>query len=320
MRTFLRRLILTVAVTTLITAIWWFWYTHRNYKAIFANRAGSFVAVERTFVSESNGVRLYDLVIVSNTGLRTQGRISVPARLDPPSLPADRKVPAILLAAGLHTGKQSIDHIPSRSDMVVMAIDYGWTGEFDISTLSNMKRVLSQLRATTMDAVPRALLALDLLSSEQSVNTNQIAVVGVSYGSYVAIPAAAIHPVVDELILVQGGAEIGPTIASNAARWNMPLPAFMAGWLGNVLFVPFDPHRWMSRLDQRRLTMIASRDDNQMPTDALTRVFNAAPGSSNQFVWIDAPHVAPDAVDIISLLSSNIVQHLDKTYELPATP
>jgi hypothetical protein len=100
----------------------------------------------------------------------------------------------------------------------------------------------------------------------------------------------------------------------------MPLPAFMAGWLGNVLFVPFDPHRWMSRLDQRRLTMIASRDDNQMPTDALTRVFNAAPGSSNQFVWIDAPHVAPDAVDIISLLSSNIVQHLDKTYELPATP
>lgn len=320
MRAFLKRLILTGIVCGLIASIWWFWYTHRNYKAIFDNRAGSIIGHERTFVSESNGVRLYDVVISSNTGLRTRARMSVPAHLDPPLSAADRKVPAILLAAGLHTGKQAIDLIPSRPDMVVMAIDYGWTGEFDISTLSNMNRDLTHLRATTMDAVPRALMALDLLCSESAVNTNQVVMIGVSYGTYVAIPSAAIHPEVDELILVQGGAEIGPTIAGNAAHWNTPLPAFLAGWLGELLFVPFDPHRWMPRLDQRRLTMMASRDDHQIPAQSLTRVYEAAPGSSNQFIWIEAPHVAPDASEIITLLSSNIVQHLNKTYSLPSPP
>jgi dienelactone hydrolase len=309
-----RRVLLATIVLAAIAGLWWFWYTHRNYGALFESRAGHMVETERSFVSESNSVRLYDQVVTSNTGLQSAMRISIPADLDGMPVPSAHKVPALLLTAGLHTGKEAVSLIPPRTDMVVMALDYGWTGEFDVSTFSNMKRDLGQLRATTMDAVPRALLALDSLCTDPMVDRDRITVVGVSYGSYVALPAAALHPEVDELILVQGGARIGPTIAGNARLWKTPLPAPVAGWIGAMMFVPFDPVRWARRLEQKRFTMMASRNDEQIPTDALTAVFDASPSPHKEFIWMDAPHVAPDADAIIQLISRNIVEHLDKTH------
>jgi hypothetical protein len=320
LRLWLRRLILTSIVVTLVTSLCWFWYTHRNYGSIFQDRAGAPIGYERTFLSESNGVRQYDVTIFGRTGLRASARLSIPADLDPPLTPHTAKVPALLLAAGLQTGREAVSLIPPQTNMIVMALDYGWSGEFDISTLSNTKRDMGRLRATTMDAVPRALLALDGLRSEPSVNPDQLIVVGVSYGSYVALPAAALHPDVDELILVQGGARIGPTIAGNTAHWKSSLPAPLAAWIGETIFVPFDPIRWARRIDRQRFTMMASRLDDQMPTAALTDVFDASPSPRKELIWIDAPHVAPKADEIISLLSSNIVEHIKKTYPTTAAP
>jgi len=314
-QTWLRRVVLAAILLAAGLGIWWFWYTHRNYGRLFEMRAGQVLNLERQFVSETNGIRLYDLDILSSSGLRASARIAVPSQLDSIFVGPSQQVPAILLTAGLHTGKEAVNLIPPQTNIIVMAVDYGWSGEFDISTLGNMKRDLGALRATTMEAVPRALLALDALASEPAVNTNQILAVGVSYGSYVSLPAAALHPAVDGLILVQGGGEIGPTIAGNREMWNSPLPAPLAGWIGEIVFAPFDPCRWTHRLGSRDFTMMASRHDDQMPVDALERVYRSATTTgTKQFIWIDTPHVAPDDDEVIAVLASNIVAHINREY------
>jgi pimeloyl-ACP methyl ester carboxylesterase len=134
-------------------------------------------------------------------------------------------------------------------------------------------------------------------------------VVGVSYGSYFALPAAALELRVSRLILVQGGGELDAVIAANARRWQAPVPPRVLGWIGDTLFLPFRPERWIERIAPRRVTFIASRTDPEFPVKAVESIYARA-REPKELLWHDTPHVAPDAAEIIAELSSVVLQQL----------
>ena len=304
MRRWLKRLLVAGLLAGAACGVWLFWYSHRDDGAIFLKRKGQLVETRREIVSKSAVTTVTELHLRSDTGLLADVRMRAPNR--PGSFPC------VLLAVGLGTGQRVIELVQERDDLVMLAVDYGWREEFNVSTLREMRRTLGSLRAVSNFAVPRMLLALDFAAHDPQIDHNRIIIVGVSYGTYLALPAAALDGRVAELILVQGGGEIGATVAANAERWRAALSPRAAGALMEFLFEPFKPQRWIAGIAPRPVTFIASRTDPTLPVGAVESVFARA-GEPKKLVWHDTPHVEPRAQEIIAELSRVVFEELGKS-------
>jgi dienelactone hydrolase len=305
MRRWPKRLLIVLVITVAACAAWWVWYSKRDYGAVFLQRKGQLLKSDRTASVSTSKTTVYDLKLISTSGLVADARMRVPNR--------QGKFPCVLLAAGLETGKRVIDLVEERDDMVMLAVDYGWRGEFDISTLPRFCRAMETMRGVAADAVPRMLLALEFLAQQPDVDPQRLVVVGVSYGSYLALPAAALDAKVSRLVLVQGGGEMGAVIAANTRRWQAPFSPRMTGWIGKIVLLPYQPERWIRRIAPRPVTFIASRTDPEFPVAAVEAVFAQA-AQPKELVWHDTVHVAPDAAAIIAELGRVVIGQLGTTY------
>jgi pimeloyl-ACP methyl ester carboxylesterase len=301
MRRWLTRLLVASISAAATCVSWWVWYSKRDYAAVFLQHKGQLGSERRTIERVTSKTTLSKIGITSDSGLRAEVRLRVPNR--------EGKWPAVLLAVGLETGERVLDLVAERDDLVMLAVDYGWEGEFDVRTLRQTQRSLRRLKTVSSDAVPRLLLALDVLVRERTVDTNRLVVVGVSFGSYFAIPAAALDPRVSRVILVQGGGEMGAVIAASAPFWKAALPPRALATVGETMFLPLQPERWIGRVSPRRVTFIASRTDPQFPVAAVEQVYRLA-GEPKELVWHDTPHVAPNAAEIIAELSRVVIEQL----------
>ena len=301
MRRWLTRL-LVATVTAVATCVgWWIWYSKRDYAALFLQRKGRLETEQPTVERVTEKTTLTKIELTSDSGLRAEARLRVPKRAG--------KFPGVLLAVGLETGERVLDLVAERDDMVMLAVDYGWEGEFNLRTLRQTQRSLRRLKTVSNDAVPRVLLALDVLARDPAVDTNRLVIVGVSFGSYFAIPAAALDPRVIRVILVQGGGEMGAVIAASAPFWKAALPPRALAAVGETMFLPLRPERWVGRVAPRRMTFIASRTDPQFPIAAVERVYRLA-GEPKELVWHDTPHVGPNTAEIIAELSRMVIEQL----------
>lgn len=284
------------------------WYTQRDYGAAFVNRRGHLVRSERQEMSRAALTAVYDVQLASDTGLTASGRMRAPLR--------QGKFTGVLLAVGIGTGAKAIDLIGDHDGVVLLSLDYGWTGEFDVMTAPKLWQSLNRMRKVSTETIPRLLLGVEMLARHPQVDPDRIVMVGVSYGTYCALPAAVIEPRASRLILVQGGGRIGDVIAANATEWKSALPPRAAGQLGELIFAPFRPERWIDRLAPRPVTFIASRTDPTLPVGAIERIYALA-HEPKELVWHDTPHVGPDQAKIIAELSRIVMAELGGE---PASP
>ena len=296
-----KRLLLVALVAVAAIAAAWLWHFHRDYAAQFLARRGRLTDNRQQLIAATARTTTFDVWLHGDGGLEVDARMRVPNR--------DGKYAGVLLAVGLETGRRVIDLLEEHDNLVELAVDYGWQGEFDITSVPKFARTAGRMRTLSMEAVPRLLLALEFLARQPQVDTNRIVVVGVSYGSYLATPAAALEPRVSRLLLVQGGGTIREVTAATARRWRSPLPPRMTGWFCETVFTAFEPERWIGVVAPRKVTFIASRADPDFPVTAVERVYAAA-GEPKELVWHDTPHVAPDAAEIIGELSRVVLQEL----------
>src|SRR5262245_31469296 len=119
MRHWLKRLLIAMVAAIATCAGWWIWYSTRDYGAIFLQRKGNFLGDSRSSAR--------DVTLLGDHGLNADVRMHVPAN--------SGKVPGVLLAVGIETGKRAIDLVEPRDDMMMLAVDYGWVGEFDVRTV-----------------------------------------------------------------------------------------------------------------------------------------------------------------------------------------
>jgi hypothetical protein len=297
----IRLMVWALALVMVAGAGWYTWYATRDYGAVFRRRAGRLQEAPRTLVSQSARTATYDVLLRSDRGWQMEARLRVPRRPGPH--------PAVLLTVGLQTGKRVVELIEDFDDLVVMALDYGWREPFAIASVPDFGRTLPRVWAASRDVVPGLLLAVELLMLEPPVDPDRVAVVGVSYGSYFALAAGALEPRVRQVFLLQGGAPIDETLAINAAFWQAPLPPRILGWLGNQLFLPFRPDRWVPRISPRAVTFVASRQDDMLPARGVERVFALA-GEPRELLWVDLPHAHRDATTVIPELTKAVVPRL----------
>jgi hypothetical protein len=301
----LLRLFAFIALLTATLAVILLRYTYRDYPAIFLAQKGTLTAFESGQIATTRLTQTHGVILRSSRGLIVSGRVRFPVE-------QTRRLPAVLVASGIETGHLVVELLDERPAVIVMAIRYPSHREPDFSGWNSVQTLLD-LRKTGMKTVPSLLLALDYLYQHPRVDTNDIAVATVSFGTFVGVPAAALHPAVRRLIVVQGGGDIASIIAANAERLQMPLPARISGWIGGLFLSPFEPNRYIGDFSPRPLLMVNSPGDLLFPDESARSLYEHA-GEPKEIVWHKSTHVMPGAEEIIGELTKIVVEKVYADY------
>jgi hypothetical protein len=218
--------------------------------------------------------------------------------------------PAVLVASGIETGHLVIELLDERPSVIVMAIRYPYSGEPDFSGLKAIS-TLVELREAGMKSIPSILLALDYLTTYPDVDTNDVAVATVSFGTFVGVPAGVLHQGVKRLIVVQGGGDIAAIVVANAERLEMPLPPKISGWLGKLFLLPFEPNRYIADFSPRHLLMVSSPGDLLFPDESAKSLYDHA-REPKEIIWHKSKHVMPGELDIVKELTNIVIERVYK--------
>jgi hypothetical protein len=300
---FVRRLLLGVLIAIAIASIVVLRYSCRDYRTFFRDQKGQLVSAKTKEVARDSLSQTSDFTLTGSKGLVVQGRLRVPVRGKPP-------YPAVLVVPGIETGQLVIELLDEGPEVIVMAIRYPYNGEPNFSGLKAVSTLL-EMRETGMKTVPSLLLALDYLVHIPEVDTNDVAVATVSFGTFVGVPAAVLHPRVKRLIVVQGGGNIASVVAANAHRLEMPLPPSVSGWIGQLFLFPFEPDRYIADFSPRRLLMVSSPGDLLFPDESAKSLFDHA-REPKEIIWHTSKHVMPGELDIIKELTDIVVEKVYK--------
>jgi hypothetical protein len=276
-------------------------YSCRDYRAFFLYEKGVLISSEANGIARDSLTRTFDFILKGSNGLTVRGRLRMPTRGTPP-------YPAVLIASGIETGHLVIELLDERPSVIVMAIRYPYTGEIDLSSFKAISTLL-ELRETGMKTIPSMLLALDYLTAFPNVDTNDVAVATVSFGTFVGVPVAVLHPKVNRLIVVQGGGDISAIVAANAERLEMPLPPKVSGWLGKIFLLPFEPNRYIADLSPRQLLMVSSPGDLLFPDESARSLYDHAK-EPKEIIWHTSKHVMPGELEIVKELTEIVVRKL----------
>lgn len=211
----IRKLALSAILVLATAAIVVIRLTVRDYQSYFLAQKGTIVFYETKEITQTDLSKTYDVRIHSSQGVTVSAWVRFPLHREGP-------FPAVLISSGIETGHLVIELLDERPAVIAMAIRYPYKGDPDFSGWKAISTILD-MREIGMKTVPSMLPALDYLHQHPSVDTNDIAVATVSFGTFVGVPAAALHPAVKRLIVVQGGGDITTIIAANAERLDMPL-------------------------------------------------------------------------------------------------
>jgi hypothetical protein len=300
---FFRNLTAAILLGLVIISVVALRYSCRDYQAFFLYEKGIFTSAERQEIARDSLTRTSDFTLKGSKGLTVRGRLRIPTRGRPP-------YPAVLIAPGIETGQLVIELLDERPAVIVMAIQYPYGGDIDFSGFKAISTLL-ELRETGMKTVPSMLLALDYLTANPNVDTNDVAVATVSFGTFVGVPVAVLHPKVSRLIVVQGGGDIAAIVAANAERLEMPLPPKVSGWIGKLFLLPFEPNRYIADFSPRQLLMVNSPGDLLFPDESARSLYDHA-REPKEIIWHKSKHVMPGELEIIKELTDVVVERVYK--------
>jgi len=235
-----------------------------------ASEAERILAAVRAARDVPNGVR-YDLEIAAGNE-RVPGILSIPHAPSP--------APAALLLHGLGSRKErmadSIGEALVRHGVAALAVDLPLHGERTAASQADLRSANSaRLFGAWSDAVSEAQLALAYLASHASIDTERLAIVGYSLGSFLANIVAADSPNVRALVLA----------ASGDLPEGLPFESLVRAVI--------DPLRAIQRVGGRPLLMINGRFDRTVKSSQAERLFAAA-HEPKTMRWYGGGHWPPD--------------------------
>jgi len=273
--------------------------SYYNLRDAFLARKGTIQSMTLLPVEESAKTRVFDFQLKTSTDSMT-GRIRMPKGRGPHRTG--------LLAVGIETGKDVVAMIEGHDDVMLMAVDYPFEGEWEFRGWKGLSTTVS-LRAMGFRTVPLLLNCLDWLFQQKEVDRNEVIMVAVSFGSFTGIPAAVIDARVKQLVVVQGGGNLSTVIAQNAKRWGTSLPGWLAGWIGNAILSPFEPTRYAPHLSPRPLLMVSGKGDTFFPPRSTHDLFDSA-REPKELVWHTTEHIMPGEKELIKELTNVVVRKL----------
>ncbi|MBI5394517.1 MAG: hypothetical protein HZA91_04390 [Verrucomicrobia bacterium] len=286
-------------------------YDARNWALWFHQNKG--MLTDATWVSSisEGAVVVQEMDFANDRGLHVRGRVSMPE--PQPNV----RWPAVVLVVGVETGRRVLDLIPPQRGLVVVALDYPGEPKLDFNGLVPATRSAIRLRNACVNMVSGVMLIADWLQRQPLVHHDHISVVGVSVGAMVAAAAGGVDSRFSKVVLVQGGEGVGRIVAHNAVRLGLPFSPESCGKIGNWLFKPLEPARYVGRIAPRQLTVLAAKEDAFMPADATEALYSRA-SEPKQMVWMEGPHVTADEKTVIAEAAKRVFTELAKA--APAGP
>jgi len=273
-------------VLFLLAAGWLARYFTRDNRKFFRRTAGGIAHVETAVTARNETSRTERFTIRATRKFSLTGYIRVPE-------PAGRKYPACIVLGGLFTGKEIVDlvcDIPGIEPVIIATMDYPYGGEKRIKPRQVVPAVPA-IRRAAMNSVRGVLLMLEMLLRRPDVDAGRIHFVGVSFGAFFGMAAAACDPRIRSVASLYGGGRIHKLIATNLP-YRIPLVNAVIGRLSQWIVYPVEPLRYARHIAPRPLLIVAGSDDERFPRDCAQALFDRA-GAPRDIVWFTSRHVQP---------------------------
>jgi dienelactone hydrolase len=262
---------------------------------------GGTTQVQPDSAQETALSRKSELTLLNSQGKHLEYFIREPRR-------ATRPLPAVFILAGVETGRESLDLIDDRDDLVLLSMNYPGGNDLRLGGPSLLMAPLT-LRRIATETLEGGVLALDYLSRRKDIDQHRIILLGVSFGSPIMISLSARDPRADAVVVIYGGGDLG-----QLARHNMSgKPWWLPGWVivptMRLFLGDFEPLDHIEKIAARYLLMVSSRQDEMIPMASAQALFERAKEPKKQ-LWYDTGHMDLFDRQLIRRLTRDVVADL----------
>ncbi|WP_405236396.1 alpha/beta hydrolase family protein [Lentisalinibacter orientalis] len=240
------------------------------------------------------------LSLAADTGLRVDLRVRWP------DVAPGERVPVLLLLGGHRTGKDAVELAGVPDGVAYAAIDYPYDGSHRLRGVWQTLRAIPAIQQAFLDTPPALSLALDWLLAQPWADPARTELVGVSLGVPFAAAAGALDERFRRVWLIHGAGDNHAWLAHNLredfpADWRR---AVMTEFFYTLIYAEsFRTARWVEAIPPRPAVIIAAREDERLPPEALAPLpAIAAREPAVDLLWTDGLHIEPDRPEVIRQL------------------
>ena len=270
----------------------------------FATRRGELQSFEITSRRVLQDSVLTELTLHSSSGL------TVHLALREPHSPLATR-PVLLMIAGQEAGRDAVMMFPETHGIVVAALSYLYQGSREYSRLG-VAVDLHKVQRAILDTPPATMLAIDYLLGHAGLQSDNLELVGVSFGAFLAATPAALDQRVRRVWLIHGAGN--PALVIDRSLEGhipiAPLRALVAEFLAAVASAHhLSPEKWVGRIAPRPVIVINGRNDDDLPAKAVSELHNAL-GRSSKVIWVDGGHIHPKRPETITRVIDIMLGHI----------
>ncbi|MEW6271477.1 MAG: alpha/beta hydrolase [Thermodesulfobacteriota bacterium] len=285
---------------------------HELVRGLVARHAADEPALaSRATIAETSLTRTDDLRLAAPDGRTWRYFVRAPRRGDA------RGLAAVLVLAGIETGRESLAYVAERDDMVLLAMDYPFAGAEQLGGWA-LVGALPELRAAALSTIEGAALGVAHLAGRPDVDPGRITVLGVSFGSIFAIALGAHDPRASAVVAIYGGGDLG-RLARRNLRAPWWLPSFLVGPIVRAWFGELEPLSHVAWIAPRRFLMAASTEDEMFPPSSARELFERA-GEPKQILWYESGHMDLFDPELLRRLTGDVVARLQASGLVGAQP
>ena len=248
-----------------------------------------------------------NITLHSNSGLKVKMTTRIPQEH------TAQGHPLVLILGGQRTGRDAVYQVPQQESIVLAAISYPdsekWARE-GIKTID-----VRQYQQTARDTVPAVLLALEYLLAQESVDKQQVELVGVSLGAFFVSIPAALDQRVTRTWLVHGAGEPEKVITHKLkGRINVAWLRNFVAWASARLIAveSLRPEKWLWRISPRKLIFINAKDDEELPLTSVEALHRSA-SQPYEVIWTEGQHITTSRTETIQELVDFIMDRVQTT-------
>ena len=244
------------------------------------------------------------ITLHSNSGLK----VNMTTRF--PQKHSAQGYPLVLILGGQRTGRDAVHQISQQQPIVLAAISYPQSDKWARKGLKSID--VRQYQQTARDTVPAVLLALEYMLAQQSVDKQQVELVGVSLGAFFISIPAALDQRVTRTWLVHGAGEPEKVIAHKLkGRINNTWLRKLAACAGARLIAveSLRPENWLWRISPRKLVFINAKDDEQLPLTSVEALHRSAT-QPYEVIWTEGQHITTSHTEAVQGLVDLIMERV----------
>lgn len=292
---------LAVVLVGLVALAFWIADMRSEQRERLLARHGTVVTVSRDETRAAPDGYLDETVtLTADTGLSVDLRVRRPATAE------GRRLPLLLLLGGHRTGRDAVELAGAPDGIAYAAIDYPYDGSHRLRGAWQIMRAIPGIQQAFLDTPPALSLALDWLLAQPWADPARTELVGVSLGVPFAAAAGALDERFRRVWLIHGAGDNHAWLEHNLredfpADWQR---AVMTEVFYTLIYAEsFRTARWVRAIPPRPAVIIAAREDERLPPEALEPLpAIAAREPAVDLLWTDGLHIEPDRPEVIRQL------------------